>query len=421
MFTQAFEQNLNKYAEVAVKVGLNIQPGQRLLIGSPMFDGLTPIEAAPLVRLITTHAYQAGARRVDVLWGDDQLRSIRLNHASRDSFQEYPTWQVNTVMEYLGRGDALLIIYAHDPALFEGQDPEVLGMIEQIGAKNTAPIMADIARNAVNWLAISAPVSGWAATVFPDLAIEAQDAKLWDTLFEICRVKHENPIAAWHDHINELDQRSAHLNRRQYAALRFRGPGTDLFIGLPVGHVWRSGKLTNAAGIPFVANIPTEEVFTIPDSDKTEGIVTSTKPLSFGGGLVDKFSATFSEGRVVKITADKGEENFRQLLETDPGARRLGEVALVPHSSPISQSGRIFYNILIDENASSHIALGHAYKFSLKEGEALSDEEFAAAGGNLSSIHLDFMIGSGEMEVDGLSSDGSAEPIMRGGEWAFQA
>jgi aminopeptidase len=420
MMASEFEQNLEKYAEVAVKVGLNLQSGQRLLIGAPIFDGLTPIEAAPLVRLITTQAYQAGARLVDVMWGDDQLKPIRLQHAPPDSFEEYPAWQVNTTLEYLQRGDAVLVIAAHNPDLLEGQDPKLLGIIERIGAKNTTPILDCVARNAANWLVISAPVSGWAAKVFPNAAPDVQDARLWDALFEICRVKQVDPVAAWHDHIGHLAARTIYLNRKEYAALRFTGPGTDLTIGLPAGHLWRSGSMTSAAGIPFTANIPTEEVFTMPHRDRTEGLVTATKPLSFGGGFVEKFNVTFSGGRVVKITADRGEENLHQLLETDAGASRLGEVALVPHSSPISQCGLIFYNILIDENASSHIALGHAYKFSLDKGETLSDEEFAAAGGNLSSIHLDFMIGSGEIDVDGVRDDGAAEPVMRSGEWAFK-
>jgi aminopeptidase len=293
-------------------------------------------------------------------------------------------------------------------------------MVDQIAAKNTAPIFDYMARNATNWLMISVPVPGWSAKVFPDIAPEAQNAKLWDTLFEICRVKHADPVAAWQDHVNQLAVTSDYLNRKQFTALRFTGPGTDLTIGLPAGHVWRSGCMTNAAGIPFTVNIPTEEVFTMPHKERTEGVVTATKPLSLGGGLVENFSVTFAGGRVVKITAERGEENVRQLLKTDEGASRLGEVALVPHSSPISQCGLIFYNILIDENASSHIALGHAYKFSLDKGETMSDEEFVVAGGNLSSVHLDFMIGSGEMDVDGLRDDGTPDPVMRGGEWAFE-
>lgn len=420
MKTSEFEQNLEKYAGVAIKVGLNLQPGQRLLIGSPAFNCLTPVETAPLVRLIAAQAYRAGARLVDVLWGDAQLKSIRLQHAPRDSFQEYPAWQVSTAVDYLERGDAFLIIFAHNPDLFEGHDQEILGEIEQLNAKNCAPIFDYLTRNATNWLAISAPVPGWAAKVFPGLAPEEQDFKLWEVLFDLCRIKSPDPVAAWEQHIRQLAALSNYLNRKQYTALRFTGPGTDLTVGLPPGHIWHSGGMNNAAGIPFVANIPTEEIFTLPHRDQTEGVVTATKPLSFGGGLAEKFSVTFSEGQAVKITADKGEESLRQLIETDAGACRLGEVALVPHSSPISQSGLIFYNILIDENASCHLALGEAYKFCLEKGEALSGEAFAAAGGNLSSIHMDFMVGSGEMDVDGLRADGFTEPVMRAGEWAYE-
>ncbi len=415
-----FEQNLEKYAEVVVKVGLNLQPGQRLLIGTPMANFLAPIETAPLVRLIAAEAYRVGARLVDVLWGDDHLKSIRLQHASRDSFQEYPAWQVNTTVEYMQRGDALLGILAHNPDLFQGYDPELLGEIEQINAMKSAPIGDFLTRNATNWLVISAPVPGWAAKVFPDIAPDEQDEKLWDVLFGICRVKSTDPVAEWQHHVSQLALRSGYLTAKQYTALRLTGPGTDLTIGLPAGHIWRSGRMNTAAGIPFTANIPTEEVFTMPHRDKTEGMVTATKPLSFGGGIIEKFNVIFSEGQVVKITADSGEENLRQLLETDVGASRLGEVALVPHSSPISQCGLIFYNILIDENASNHIALGEAYKFNLDKGETLSDEAFAAAGGNLSSVHLDFMIGSGEMDVEGVRGEGTTEPIMCAGEWAFK-
>ena len=348
------------------------------------------------------------------------MKLIRLQHAPRDSFEEFPAWQVTTVVDSVKHGNAQLMIYAHNPDLLSGQDSELLGTVEQTVAKNTAPILDLIARNATNWSVIAAPVSGWSAKVFPNLAPETQDARLWDAIFQICRVKQDDPVAAWQDHVSQLAARSDYLNHRQYAALKFTGPGTDLTIGLPVDHVWRSGAMTNEAGIPFTANIPTEEVFTIPHKDKTEGFVTATKPLSFGGSLIESLSMTFVGGRVVKITADSGEETLRKLLETDEGASRLGEVALVPHSSPISQSGLIFYNILIDENAASHIALGHAYKFNILGGETLSDEEFAAAGGNLSAIHLDSMIGSDKIDVDGLCSNGAVEPIMRKGEWAFE-
>jgi aminopeptidase len=414
-----FEKNLAKYAELIVKVGLNLQPGQRLLIGSPLFDSLTPLEAAPLVKRVAEYAYRAGALFVDVLWADHQLDLVRLQHAPRDSFSEYPAWQVTAVLDYLRRGDALLLISAHNPDLLNGQDPAVLAAIQQTAFQHSQPIMDYIARNATNWLAVSAPVPGWASKIFPNLPVDQQDDKLWDAIFEICRVKQADPVSAWQDHIRELKARSDYLNQKQYRSLHMLAPGTDLSVGLPRGHVWRSGQLTSENGISFVANMPTEEVFTMPHKDQVDGFVTATKPLSYGGAIMEDFTLTFQSGRVIKAVAKRGEESLQKLLDTDEGARRLGEISFVPHSSPISQSGLLFYNILIDENAANHMALGHAYKFSLEGGESLSDEEFAALGGNYSLIHIDFMTGSAQVNVDGLLEEGTAEPIIRGGEWAF--
>jgi len=417
-----FEQNLDKYAEVVVRVGLNLQPGQRLLIGAPIFGIYgTPLELAPLVRLIVAKAYQVGARLVDVMWNDDQLRLIRFQHAPRDSFEEFPTWRADAAFETAKAGDALLNIYAEDPDLLAGQDPEQVATVQHTNFKHIGPTMDLLVKNAVNWAMITAPVDSWPEKVFPSLPPEDRKAQFWDTIFEICRVKQADPVSAWQDHVDELVARSDYLNHKRYTALKLAAPGTDLTIGLPGGHVWRSARMTSQSGIDFTANMPTEEVFTVPHKDKTEGVLAATKPLSYGGSLIEDFSLTFSEGRVVKAVARKGEESLHKLLETDEGASRLGEVALVPHSSPISRSGLLFYNILIDENASNHIALGRAYKFSLENGEAMSDDEFAAVGGNHSLIHIDCMIGSGEMDVDGLTEGGTAEPIMRGGEWAFEA
>ncbi len=418
--TSEFDQHLDRLAEVSVKIGLNLQPGQRLLIGTPLFNSLIPVETAPLVRRIAVHAYKAGARLVDVLWDDDQLKLTRLREAPSDSFEEFPDWQINTVVDYLERKDALLGIYGHDPNLFDREDSTRLGRLEQVNSVKTAPIMEYIATNATNWLIIPAVVSGWAARVFPDAPPEEQDDRLWDAIFNVCRVKHPDPIAGWREHIRGMNLRGAYLDQKQYSSLHYTSPGTDFTVGLPPGHIWTSAAMKNASGIQFTANIPTEEVFTLPDRLQAEGTIKAAKPLSFGGGLVEDFSLTFSGGRVVKIAARKGEENLRMLIETDEGACRLGEVALVPHSSPISQSGLTFSNILIDENASSHLALGHAYKFTFAGGEQLSDAAFAAAGGNLSSIHIDFMVGSGEMNVDGLQDNSAPEPIMRNGEWAFE-
>jgi aminopeptidase len=415
-----FEQNLERYAELIVKVGLNLQPGQRLLIGAPaFFSAGAPIQTAPLVRLIAASAYEAGAKLVDVMWSDDALKLARHRHAPRDSFEEYPAWRSIGALEYAKRGDAVLLVLADDPDLLAEQDPELVNLEQKTSFKQAGPFMEQLVRSAMNWSAISASVPGWAAKVFPEHPAAAQEMRLWDTIFDICRVKQADPVSAWRAHIEQLGIRAEFLNQKQYKALKFVALGTDLTVGLPNGHVWRSGGLTSERGIFFAANMPTEEVFTMPHKHEADGFVTATKPLSFAGTLIENFSLKFAEGRVVEATADRGGDILQKLIETDKGACRLGEVALVPHSSPISQSGLLFYNILIDENAANHMALGQAYKFSMEDGEDLSDEEFEVRGGNQSLIHIDFMIGSAEMDVDGISENGSIEPIMRAGEWAI--
>ena len=415
-----FEQNLDKYADVIIKVGLNLQPGQCLLIGAPIFsDTYAPIELAPLVRLIVAKAYKVGARFVDVMWIDYQLQLLRYKYAPKDSFEEFPSWRTDLVHDMGKSGDAILVIYAENPDLLINEDPELINVSQQTFFKHMAPIMDLVVQNTMNWAVITAPIDGWVDKFFPDIPPDKRKDKLWDIIFDICRIKHKDPVSAWQDHVNQLASRSNYLNQKEYMSLKFTATGTNLTIGLPKGHMWHSGSMTSQNGITFTANIPTEEVFTIPHKDKTEGVVKGTKPLYYSGSLVENYTLTFSKGKIVEVVAKKGEDLLRNLIETDEGASYLGEIALVPHSSPISQSGLLFYNILIDENASNHIALGRGYKFSFKDGEKLSDEEFAALGGNNSLIHIDCMFGSGEMDVDGILDDGNAEPIMRKGEWAF--
>ena len=416
-----FEQLLEKYAEVTVRVALNVQPGQRLLIGKPFLGNLgTPIELAPLVRLIVAKAYQAGARLVEVLWNDDQLRLIRLQHAPRDSFDEFPSWRTDASIDVAGAGDAALIIYAEDPGLLDGQDPALLATLRQTALKHSKPFAELQGKNALNWAVITAPVEGWVEKVLPEVPTKERIAQLWDMIFKMCRIDQPDPVAAWKEHIKDLVVKRDYLNHKQYDSMKLTAVGTDLTIGLPKGHIWGAARMTAQNGIDYTANIPTEEIFTLPHSAKTEGIVSSTKPLSYGGSLMDKFQLTFSEGQVVDVKCEVGEESLHRLLDMDEGARRLGEIAFVPHSSPISQLDRLFYNTLIDENAASHIALGRGYKFNLEGGEGMPNEKFTSAGGNNSLVHVDFMIGSGEMDVDGLTADGASEPVMRSGEWAFE-
>ncbi|MBN1316635.1 MAG: aminopeptidase [Anaerolineales bacterium] len=415
-----FQKNLKKYAEVVVRVGLNLQPGQRLLIGTPV-HGIygTMLEFAPLVRMIAVEAYRAGARLVDVMWNDEQLQLIRLQHAPRDSFDEFPKWRADALYQATEAGDAVLMIYGEDPDLLVGQDPDLIATMVRTNARFTKPASDLKSKRPNNFTIISAAIDGWARKVFPNLSPAGREARLWDEIFEISRIKQDDPVSAWRDHTNQLEARCKILNQKRLRALKLCSPETNLKIGLPDGHIWKSAQFTSASGLNFLVNIPTEEVFTIPDKDETEGFISSTRPLYFAGSMIEDFCLTFSGGRVVKMSARKGEKNLCNLIETDKGAGRLGEVALVPHSSPISKSELLYYNILIDENASSHVALGRAYRNNLQGGEKMTDEEFISAGANTSMIHIDFMVGSDMMDVDGFLNDGATEPIMRNGEWAF--
>ncbi len=413
MESDRFDHLLRKYAELMLKVGVNLQPGQRLII-------LAPLQAVDLVRHVTTIAYQIGCRLVSVMWDDEQLSLIRYQHAPRDSFEEFSTWAADGILQFLDRGDALLSIAGSDPDLLKDQDPELLAIVNRNLQKLNAPISAHISASTINWAIAAFPTKSWAMKVFPDQMPEQAVSRLWAAIFDVCRMNEPDPIAAWWQHIDQLTKRSDYLNRKHYDALHFTAPGTDLTIGLPDGHLWVSGATRSKRGISFTANVPTEEVFTIPHKDRTQGFVTASKPLSYLGSLIQNFRLTFDHGQVIDLSAEKGEAELRKLIGTDENARRLGEVSLVPDRSPISQSGLIFYNTLFDENAADHIALGRALKFTLRDGPSMSDEEFSQAGGNYSLVHVDFMIGSAQMSVDGLTQTGVVEPIMRNGEWVFQ-
>jgi aminopeptidase len=413
------ERTLTVYGDLAVTVGLNLQPGQRLLVIGPIANGGTSLDAAPLVRQIAASAYRAGARLVEVLWGDEALMLTRFRHARPESFSECSAWMPAALAAHADSGGAVISVYANDPDLLKGESPEVVGVLQQTVARSVRPFREHISRNDTNWTVVAAPSTSWAARVFPDVPRDQQVSMLWDAVVRLCRLDGQDPIDAWRRHIDALAGRRDYLNDKRYATLRYRGPGTDLSIGLPDRHVWVSARSVSRQGIAFTANIPTEEVFTMPHKDRVNGTVRGSKPVSHGGMLIEGFSMTFSEGRIVDVRAERGEAVLRQLVETDAGAARLGEIALVPDNSPISQSGLLFYNTLFDENAASHLALGAAYKFTLEGGEEMSPDDFGLAGGNQSATHVDFMIGSAALDIDGVRADGTAEPVMRAGDWAF--
>ena len=420
MAGEKHQEMLRKYADAIVKVGLNLRAGQRLIITLAANRGV-PYQFAPLVHEIAKSAYAVGAKYVEVLWGDEEMLRLRVAHAPRDSFGEYPTWQIEAIMEMVTQGDALLSISGMDPDLLGGLDPEVVGMMQQTHLQNWSRITEKVTTNAVNWCVVAAAGEAWAKKIFPNLTPEKAQAKLWKAIFETSRIDQPDPVAAWQGHIVNMKARAKYMQARQYTALHYKAPGTDFTLGLPYGHKWISAQSLAQNGVPFTANMPTEEVFTLPDRNRADGVVTSTFPLSYGNTLIEDFQVTFEHGRVTKVTAKKGEAILQKLVETDEGSHRLGEVALVPASSPIARRGHLFYNTLFDENASCHIAIGRAYRFTLTGGEELTDEEFMQSGGNVSLNHVDFMIGSPHMDIDGITKDGAHEPVMRRGEWAFDA
>ena len=326
-------------------------------------------------------------------------------------------WPLTAGLEYVKNGHATVSITGSDPDLFKDVDPALISAVRRTEGRLLAPLSRLITADAVNWCVVGYATPAWAARVFPDLSPDEALAALWDAIFRSVRLDAPDPLAAWQAHTAELAARTALLNERQYNALRFTGPGTDFTVGLPFDHRWLGGAARSGNGITNVANLPTEEVFTAPDRARVNGTVRATMPLNLGGNLVEEFSLTFADGRVVEVRAEKGEALLRSIIETDEGAARLGEIALVPAGSPISRTGILFYNTLYDEHAASPVALGRAYTNCIAGCEGLDEADFAVRGGNSSNVHVDFMIGSAEIDVDGLDDDGTAEPLMRAGEW----
>ncbi|MBN8291398.1 aminopeptidase [Rhodobacter sp. NTK016B] len=402
---------LDRLAEVAVKVGLNLQPGQDLVLTAP-------VSALPLVRRITEHAYKAGAGVVTPILSDDEVTLARYRHARDESFDSAASWLYDGMAAAYDNGAARLAIAGGDPMLLANEDPDKVGRANKAMSMAYTPARERITRFATNWSIVAWPDAAWARLVSPDLSEHDAQRLLADAIFAASRVDDGDAVARWEAHNAELSRRSAWLDGQNFSALHFTGPGTDLQVGLAEGHRWLAGATASTNGITCNPNIPTEEVFTTPDCRRVTGHVSATKPLSHQGTLIENIQVRFEEGRIVEAKATKGEAVLQKVLDTDEGARRLGEVALVPHGSPISQSGMLFYNTLFDENAASHIALGQCYATCFQGGETMAADEVARRGGNSSAIHIDWMIGSDQIDVDGITQSGERVPVMRKGEWA---
>jgi aminopeptidase len=408
--TATHAERLDRLAEVAVKVGLGLVPGQELVMTAS-------VEALPLVRRITAHAYKAGASIVTTLFSDEEATLARFKHASDESFDKATGWLFEGMASAFRNGAARLAIAGEDPSLLAGQDPSRVARANRARSAAYMPALKLISGFDINWNIVSYATQAWAKAVFPDEAPDVALARLWDAIFAASRIDIDDPVAAWASHNENLQARARHLNERRYASLRFRGPGTDLMVGLADDHEWHGGSSRAKNGIVCNPNIPTEEVFTTPHRARVSGTVAATKPLSYQGTMIDRIAVRFEDGRIVDANASSGRDVLLKVLDTDEGARRLGEVALVPYSSPISQSGLLFFNTLYDENAASHIALGQSYSQCFLNGGSLTPEELSARGANTSLIHIDWMIGSDEIDVDGVAGDGSEEAVMRRGEW----
>jgi aminopeptidase len=408
----SFAEKLDAYAEVTVAVGLNLQPEQVLIIDAS-------IEAAPLVRRIVDYAYRRGARLVDVMWSDPDTLLTRYRYAPEGSLDDLPSWRGDALQRAGEQGAAVLHLRAPQPDLYAGVEAQKIGAVQGATRRLNRAYTAQRDRQRINWSIASYPSQSWADKVFPDLPADERVGRLWEAIFAAVRADGADPVGAWREHLTTLDRARQHLQARRYRALRYRGPGTDLEVGLPDGHLWMSAEFERVQGTRYVANLPTEEVFTSPHSGRTEGRVAASMPLSYAGTLIDGMGLRFEEGRVVEAWADRGQQILEGLLDSDDGARRLGEVALVTESSPIARSKLLFLNTLFDENAACHLALGSGFGYCLDGWQQQDRATITAAGINASLVHLDFMIGSNRLDIDGVTAEGSEEAIMRAGEWAY--
>lgn len=407
-----FSENLSKYAELVVKVGVNIQKNQFLYIAAST-------DSLDLARLITKKAYEVGARQVFVDISDDEIGRYRYELAPDDSFEFFPEWKVKEREWLAEQGAAFVSIVSQSPDLLKGIDSKRISSFQKAAGTALNKYRQYVQSDKISWTVIASPSQAWAAKVFPTIPENEQVDALWDAIFKATRSDLANPIAEWTKHNDTLHEKVDYLNEKNYTKLHYTAPGTDLTIELPKGHLWCGAGSVNEKGDSFMANMPTEEVFTVPHKDGVNGYVSSTKPLSYGGNIIDDFKITFENGRIVNIEAAQGEEVLKNLVASDEGSHYLGEVALVPHHSPISNSGLLFYNTLFDENASNHLAIGSAYAFCLEGGKTMDREQLLANGLNQSITHVDFMIGSAEMNIDGITADGQTEPVFRNGNWAF--
>lgn len=403
--------HLDKYAMLIVKTGVNVQSGDLVQLD-------ISVNQAALARLIVKKAYAAGARQVVLKWTDDTILREQVENMDIEELRTVPEYKQAEMDDLVAQRISRISVVSQDPGVFAGIPTERIEAYQQYDRKLLFGLRKVAAANKISWTVVAAAEGPWAAKVFPELAESEQVDALWDAIFKATKVYEADPVEAWRLHEKRLQEKATMMNQEQFKALHYQAPGTDLTIGLPENHVWDSARSINEKGFEFMANMPTEEIFTAPDRRVVDGVVASTKPLAYAGQVITGISLTFKDGAIIDVKAEQGEEVLKALVEMDEGSKYLGEVALVPDPSPISQSGIIFYSTLYDENASNHLAIGNAYAFSIADGVEMSEKELEEHGLNRSKNHVDFMIGSDRMNIDGIRQDGSRIAIFRNGDWA---
>ncbi len=408
----ALEKLKRDYAELVVKSGVNIQKGQRLQITSE-------IECADFARLCADAAYDAGCKEVLFRWRDDELTRMKYLKAADEVFDSVDQWDVDRANALVDEGCAFITIYAEDPDSLNGVDPDRIRRSQISSGKALEHYRAKMMSSAVPWTVCSVPSKAWSRAVFPQLSEEEAVARMWEEILACCRVDGGDAVQNWQNHIDELKKHVDILNGYNFKTLRYRNSaGTDVTVDLPEGHFWEGGSEKSGTGVIFSPNLPTEEVFTLPDRNSMNGTIVSTKPLSHNGTVIEGIVFKVENGKIVEAHADKGEDILRDAITVDEGASYFGEVALVPHDSPISNSGVLFFNTLFDENASCHFAFGQAYP-QIKGSENMTKEELEARGANTSMTHVDFMVGSEDLEITGITHDGREIPVFVNGNFAF--
>lgn len=410
----SYKEKFQEFAQTALKIGINLQKGQPLLITAP-------IEAYEFTRVLTKEAYSLGAKTVYVDWVDEEITKTRFENAPDESFEKFPEWEVNKRKQMIDEGTGFIAIHSEDPELFKNVDSNRLASWTKVSntarKENTKRLMD----NECPWLVLSVPTKAYAQKVFPNETPENAIDKLWGEILKACRIGDGKGVENWENHVSSMKKNVNFLNNHKFKYLKYTNKdlSTNLTIELPELHLWNGAGDYTTSGVEFVPNMPTEEVFTLPKADGINGTIVSTKPLIYNGNMIDDFTLKFKDGEVIEYDAKVGLETLKNLLETDKGAKRIGEVALVPYDSPISNSNIVFYNTLFDENAACHLAFGRAYASSLKEGTSMSEEELAKNGANDSLIHEDFMVGSSDLDIIGIKEDGTEIQIFKDGNWAF--